>query len=260
MFTLLIIGCAVLGLAVGSFLNVVIYRVPRKLSIVAPRSACPSCSTPILDRDNIPVISWLILKGRCRTCHAPISPRYPLVELGCSALFAGTAARVGVHWALPAYLVFMASLLALAMIDLELMVLPKMIIYPSLLGVAAFLTLAAGVNHEWHRLLIAGICALSWFALFFLINLISPRALGFGDVRLSLLLGLGLGWFGVRYVILGFFTANLVGAVIGVTLIALKKMKRNQPIAYGVFLAFGAASAILVGSILLEPFQNLTLR
>lgn len=258
MFTLLIVGCAVFGLAVGSFLNVVIYRVPRKLSIVTPRSACPNCSTPILDRDNIPVISWLILRGRCRTCKTPISPRYPLVELGCSALFAGTAARVGAQWSLPAYLIFMGSLLALALIDLELMVLPRKIIYPSLLGVAAFLTLAAGVDHQWHRLLIAGICALSWFALFFLLNLISPRALGFGDVRLAPLLGLGLGWFGIRFVILGFFAANLIGAFIGLTLIALKKMKRNQPIAYGVFLATGTALAVFAGPLLLAPFSHLT--
>ena len=255
-FTLLIVGCAFLGLAIGSFLNVVIYRVPRHLSIVRPRSACPACHAQILDRDNIPVISWLLLKGRCRSCGATISPRYPLIELTCSGLFAGTAARVGVNWALPALLVMMASLLALAAIDLELMVLPKRIIYPSLGAMAVILTGAAAYYHEWHRLEIAAACAGSWFLIFFLLNLISPRALGFGDVRLSPLLGLGLGWFGIRYVILGFFTANLVGAVVGVTLIAMKKMKRNQPIAYGVFLAIGAGIAVFAGPTLLTPFEG----
>ena len=257
MFTLLIIECAVLGLVVGSFLNVVIYRVPRQLSIISPRSACPHCATPIRDRDNIPVVSWLLLRGRCRTCQAPISPRYPLIEVACAGLFAGTAARIGGHWYLPAYLILTASLLALAMIDLEHMVLPRKIVYPSLIGVALFLTLGAAVEHDWRRLLIAAFYALGWFALFFLLNLLSPRALGFGDVRLAPMLGLGLGWFGPRYVILGFFVANLVGAVVGVTLIALKKMKRDQPIPYGVFLALGTAIALFAGPLLLAPFQNL---
>lgn len=259
MFTLLVVGCAVLGLIVGSFLNVVIYRVPRKLSIVSPRSACPTCATPIRNRDNVPVLSWLLLKGRCRSCNEPISPRYPLVEATCSALFGGLAARVGMHWYLPAFLIFMASLLALAVIDLEHMVLPKKVIYPSLAGMIVVFVGAAAVDREWHRLLVAGICAISWFLLFFLLNLISPRILGFGDVRLAPMLGLGLGWFGVRYVILGFFTANLVGAVIGVTLIAMKKIKRNQPIPYGVFLAIGAVIAILAGHNLLAPFQQFSI-
>jgi leader peptidase (prepilin peptidase)/N-methyltransferase len=258
-FTFLVVGCAVLGLAVGSFLNVVIYRVPRQLSIVSPRSACPACHTPIRDRDNIPLLSWVLLKGRCRACQSPISPRYPLVEATCSGLFAGVAARVGLHWYVPAFLIMMASLLALAVIDLEHMVLPKKIIYPTLAGMVVVLVAVAGIDHEWHRLLVAAICALSWFLLFFLLNLISPRILGFGDVRLAPILGLGLGWFGIRYVILGFFAANLVGAVIGVTLIAMKKMKRDQPVPYGVFLAVGTMVAIFAGQLLLAPFQHVSI-
>jgi leader peptidase (prepilin peptidase)/N-methyltransferase len=153
----------------------------------------------------------------------------------------------------------MASLLALAAIDLEHMVLPKKVIYPSFAGMIIILVGAAGIDHEWHRLVVAGICAVSWFLLFFLLNLISPRALGFGDVRLAPMLGLGLGWFGIRYVILGFFLANLVGALIGITLIVMKKLKRNQPVPYGVFLAIGAVTVILAGPALLEPFQSFTL-
>src|SRR5271167_891102 len=98
MLGLLIGLCAILGLAVGSFLNVVIYRVPRGESVVSPRSSCPSCGTPIGELDNIPVVSWLLLRGRCRHCQSPISPRYPLVELSCAALFAGTAGRFGYRW------------------------------------------------------------------------------------------------------------------------------------------------------------------
>jgi leader peptidase (prepilin peptidase)/N-methyltransferase len=178
-----------------------------------------------------------------------------MIELSCGALFAGCAARVGFNGILPALLILMASLLALAAIDLELLVLPKVIIYPSLamLSVAVFVEAAA--TSQWHRLLIAAACAVGWFVFFFVLNFVSPRALGFGDVRLAPLLGLGLGWFGVRYVFLGFFVGNLVGALIGIALIAMKKMSRSQPIPYGVFLALGVAVAIFAGPELLAPFR-----
>jgi leader peptidase (prepilin peptidase) / N-methyltransferase len=253
---ILICGCGLFGLAIGSFLNVVIYRVPRHQSIVSPRSACPKCATPIRERDNIPIVSWIVLRGKCRTCREPISIRYPLVELTCAALFAGAAARLGYNWALPAFLIFLASLLALSAIDVELLVLPKVIIYPTLLALAVLLTVAAGVTNDWHRLLIATLCAVGWFVVFFAINFASPRSLGFGDVRLSLVLGLGLGWLGIRFVILGFFAANLVGAIIGLVLIATKKMSREQPIPYGVFLALGAAIALYAGPEILAPFHT----
>lgn len=150
----------------------------------------------------------------------------------------------------------MASLLALATIDLELLILPKAIIYPSLAMLTIASVVDAGATSQWHRLFIAASCAVGWFVVFFVLNFVSPRALGFGDVRLSLLLGLGLGWFGVRYVLLGFFAGNLVGAMVGLTLIATKKMDRSQPVPYGVFLAIGVAVAIYAGPELLAPFRN----
>jgi leader peptidase (prepilin peptidase)/N-methyltransferase len=247
--------CALYGLIVGSFLNVVIYRVPRHESVVRPRSKCPSCDATILGRDNFPVLSWLLLKGRCRNCRLPISVRYPLVEMTSGLLFAGAAARLGFNWDLPAMLVLLASLFALACIDLEHMLLPKRIVYPSLLMVGGLLVLAAAMTGEWSRLLVAGICAAVWFAAFFIMNFASPRALGFGDVRLAAVLGLGLGWLGWRYVVLGFFSANLIGAVIGVTLIATKRMRRQQQVPYGVFLAMGTALAIFAGSEILALFR-----
>ncbi|MFZ0251918.1 MAG: prepilin peptidase [Acidimicrobiales bacterium] len=259
MLGVLIALCAVLGLAVGSFLNVVIYRVPRGESIVSPRSSCPSCGKPIRGFDNIPVVSWVLLRGRCRQCQAPISPRYPLVEASCAALFAGTAGRFGLRWDLPAYLVLFAGLLALSCIDIERMILPKRIVYPLSVAVAALLLLAAAQTGKWHDYVIGLICAAAWFIVFFGMNLASPQLLGFGDVRLSIVLGLSLGWLGVDYVVLGFFAANLIGAAIGIALIATKRMGRRSRLPYGVFLAAGCAVAVFAGPELLRPFTNYSL-
>ena len=255
---LLILACGMLGLAIGSFLNVVIYRVPLHQSIVRPRSSCPSCHAQILGRDNIPALSWFLLRGRCRSCHSPISVRYPLVEVACAGLFAGIAAREGFDWDVPALLIFVAGLLTLANIDLEKLILPKSIVYVTLVLQLSALVLDADITNEWNRLLITGLCAVCWFVVFFGINFIGPRYLGFGDVRFSLVLGVGLGWLGIRYVILGFFAANLIGTIIGVALICLKRMSRDQPIPFGVYLSLGAAVAIYAGPEILIPFQRLT--
>lgn len=115
----LITVAAFLGLAIGSFLNVVIWRVPRHLSVLRPRSQCPACETPISPSDNVPLVSWLRLRGRCRHCAEPISVRYPLVEAGCAVLFGAAAARFGWTWVLPLALVVLATLLAMAVIDLD---------------------------------------------------------------------------------------------------------------------------------------------
>ena len=259
MLAILIVGCGVLGLAIGSFLNVVIYRVPRGQSIVAPPSACPACAAPILARDNVPILSWLVLRGRCRHCGAPISVQYPLVEMMTGALFAGTAARLGAAWDLPAFLALAAGLVALAWIDAQRLVLPRAVVYPTLIAVAALLTLAAAISHEWHHLLVAVACAAAWGLLFFLMNLVSPRVLGFGDVRLAPVLGLALGWLGVGDVLLGFFAANLIGAILGVALIATRTIRRDQPVPYGAFLAAGTLVALYAGPELLAPFQGLHL-
>ncbi len=254
MLGLLVALCVLFGLAIGSFLNVVIARVPEGRSVVAPRSACPSCGTPIAERDNIPVVSWLLLHGRCRHCQARISAQYPLVELGCAALFAGLAARFGYDWALPAYLALFAGLLALSVIDIQTLRLPKVIVWPLTLLVAALFTMAAAVTGAWHDLVVGAVSAAAWFLLFYGLNLASPRMLGFGDVRLAPVLGLALGWLGWREVFVGFVAANLIGAVVGLVLIASHRMERGQQIPYGVFLAAGCMVAVFAGSGVLHPF------
>jgi leader peptidase (prepilin peptidase)/N-methyltransferase len=255
MLGFLVALCGLLGLAIGSFLNVVIYRVPRGLSVVSPRSTCTACGAPIAERDNVPVVSWIVLRGRCRHCQARISARYPMVELGCAALFAGTAARFGYNWALPAYLALFAGLLALSCIDIELLVLPRNIVYPLSFAVGALLVMASGATGDWHSLEVAALSAVGWFVVFFALNAVSPRLLGFGDVRLAPMLGLSLGWLGIGYVFLGFFAANLIGAVVGIALIATKRVGRHQQLPYGVFLAAGCAVAVFAGPELLKPFH-----
>jgi leader peptidase (prepilin peptidase)/N-methyltransferase len=251
------VGLFLMGLSVGSFLNVVIYRVPRGESLLRPPSHCPSCDAPISPRDNIPVVSWFLLRGKCRHCGAPISRRYVLVEIFTALLFIVTAQRLGWHWVLPAYLVVGAALVALAFIDGEHMRLPRSIVYPVLVFTTAWFLLTATVTHAWRPLWIAAICGAGWFALFLCLHLANPRWMGFGDVRLAALLGLVLGWLGVGQVLVGFFLANLLGAVVGVVLISRGRMSRGHQIPFGIFLALGTWTSILYGTWLLTPFSGL---
>jgi leader peptidase (prepilin peptidase)/N-methyltransferase len=242
---LLIAVAAVYGLVVGSFLNVVIFRVPAGQSIVRPPSACPGCEHRIGARDNIPVVSWLLLRGRCRNCGQPISVRYPLVELLTAAVWVAVALRFGWSWSLPAELAFVTGLIALAFIDLDHMKLPRVIVWPLGIAVLLLLVLAAAIHGTWHRLVVAVICGAVEFAVLYLINRVSPRSLGFGDVRLGAVLGLALGWLGWRYAFWGFLAANFLGAVVGVALIVAGRAGRRTPIPFGVFLALGALAVLL---------------
>src|SRR2546426_141253 len=216
----LVFFCGVLGLLVGSFLNVVIWRVPRKLSVVRPPSHCPQCETPIRPRDNVPVLSWLLLRGKCRHCGNPIPVRYPLVEASGGVLFAAVALRFGTDWALPAYLVLTAALLAISIIDLEHFIVPDRITAPLTVSALALLGLAAvadGNGWRYGRTLLGG---LAFFAFLLVLNLLYPRGMGMGDVKLSFSLGLYLGWLGWGQVFLGGFLAFLLGAGGGVGVVA----------------------------------------
>ncbi len=152
-----------------------------------------------------------------------------------------------------------AGLLALSCIDVDQLILPKRIVYPLTVAVAALLVLPAAMTDDWHAYIVGILCATGWFVLFFALNFVSPRLLGFGDVRLALVLGLSLGWLGIGYVFVGFFAANLIGAVVGIYLIATKRMDRQSQVPYGVFLALGCGVAVFVGPELLRPFAHSTL-
>lgn len=250
--------CAVLGLAVGSFLNVVIYRVPRRESVVRPRSRCPGCNTEIRERDNIPVVSWLLLRGRCRTCRMRISARYPAVELATAALFVAMAFRFPEDWALPAFLVLAAACLAGSVIDLEHMLLPNRVVYPSLVMAAALLAMAAGIDGDWWPLARAGIGALLASGFLLLLALLWPRggAMGGGDIKLALLLGLCLGWLGLGHVALGMFLGFLLGSVAGVALLAVRSRGVRDHFAFGPFLAAGTLLTVWWGSQLLDWYTG----
>ena len=258
MTALLAVACGVLGLAVGSFLNVVIHRVPRKESVVAPRSRCPQCDTPLSPRDNVPVVSWLLLRGKCRECGTSISIRYPLVELATAALFVAGALRFGASWELPAYLVLFASLLAISAIDLELYIIPNRIVYPTIAIALPLLALAAAAQHRWEPLqhaLIGG--AGAWTVLFVAHVASGGRGMGFGDVRLAFILGLFLGWldpYPYGHVFLGLFLGFALGSVVGLALMGLRLRTRKDHIPFGPFLAGGTVLAIFVGSPVLTAY------
>jgi leader peptidase (prepilin peptidase) / N-methyltransferase len=250
-------GSALLGLLVGSFLNVVIWRVPRKESVVTPRSRCPECGNQISPRDNVPVLSWVLLRARCRRCEAHISARYPLIELACAALFAALGARFAHSWALPAYLVFGAALLAISVIDLEHYIIPNRIVYPVGYASIPLLALGAGLDGHWWWFARALIGACSAFAALYVIHFVSPRGMGYGDVRLAALLGLYLGFLGVGDVVGGLFLGFLYGAVIGSGLMITGLRTRKQHVPFGPFLAAGAITMVLVGGPILDWYRGL---
>lgn len=247
-------AAAVLGLVVGSFLNVVVYRIPRKESVIRPRSKCPSCGTQLVGRDNVPVLSWVLLAGRCRTCRTSISVRYPLLEIGCAGLFAATAARFGASYALPAYLVLAAGLLALSAIDIEHKLLPNRIVYPTGYAVGLLLFLAALAEAEPRRIGWAVIGAAGSFAAFFLIHFVSPQGMAFGDVRLSFVLGMAVGWLGLSLVPLFLFLSFLIAAVVGIAYGVASRKGLKAAIPFGPFLALGAEVALFVGRPLIDGY------
>jgi len=247
--TLLVLVVAPFGLVVGSFLNVVIHRVPERQSVVKPRSRCPHCRAAIKPWDNLPVVSWLLLRGRCRSCKGAISIRYVVVEVATAALFVAAALRLGEDdpAALPAFLVVFAALVAISAVDLERFIVPNRILYPALFMAAPLLVLAAAVDGDGAPLLRSALGgALAWTVLF-AIHMASPKGMGFGDVRLAGLIGMLLGWLSIGHVLLGLFLAFLSAAVVGVGLVVIGVRGRKDRVPFGPFLALGTIAAVLVG-------------
>jgi leader peptidase (prepilin peptidase) / N-methyltransferase len=239
------------GLAIGSFLNVVIYRVPAGLSVVSPPSACPSCNAPIRNRHNIPVVGWLALHGRCADCRAPISARYPIVEAATAALFVALTIRLAsLHLspALPAYLYLAAAGLALALIDIDHHRLPDAIVLPSYVVVAVTLTVASLVTDDWQALVRAAIGAAALFAGYFALALAYPSGMGFGDVKLAGVLGALLGWLSWSALVIGTFAGFVLGALYGVALMALGRAGRKTAIPFGPFMIAGSLLAVFVAA------------
>ncbi|GAB2515112.1 A24 family peptidase [Microbacterium petrolearium] len=254
-------GVGVFGLAIGSFLNVVAHRVPAGRSIVSPPSACPQCGHRIRARDNVPVLSWLLLRGRCRDCGAPISPRYPVVEAVTGALFSAVAIRftpeilaagsaaeaASAALVLVAFLALAAFGVALAAIDLDTTRLPNALVLPLAATGAVLLTAAAALSGDWAALGRAGLGAAALFVAYGAVWLIRPDAMGGGDVKLALGLGLFLGWSGWGALAVGTISAFALGAVVGLSLMAARRVDRGGGIPFGPWMIAGAWIGVFAG-------------
>ena len=257
--TPLVVLCLLLGLAIGSFLNVVIWRVPRGESIVRPPSACPRCHEPIRPRDNVPVLSWLLLRGRCRHCGEPISARYPLVELLTAVVFALMALRFGYSAALPAYLYLGAIGVALAFIDLDTKRLPDKLTLPSYAVALVLLAVPAVVEGAWGSWLRALLGGLALGAFYFILWFVYPSGMGFGDVKFAGVLGIYLGWLSWATVAVGAFLGFLLGGVVGVLLLVTRRATRKTGIPFGPFMIVGALLAVLWGQPAIDWYAGFVL-
>jgi leader peptidase (prepilin peptidase)/N-methyltransferase len=237
----------VFGLLVGSFLNVVIWRVPRGESVISPRSRCPQCGHEIRGRDNVPVLSWLLLRARCRDCDAHVSARYPLVELATAVLFGLLAWHLGLHVALIAYLYLAAISVALALIDIDLHKLPDALTLPSYPIAAVLLTAGALTAHEPFDLARATVGGAALFALYAVLWFVYPRGMGLGDVKLAGVLGMYLGYLSWGTLAVGAFFGFALGGVVGITLMAIGRATRKSKIPFGPFMLSGALAAVFFG-------------
>jgi leader peptidase (prepilin peptidase)/N-methyltransferase len=239
----------VFGLAVGSFLNVVAHRVPRGESLLRPGSRCPSCDAPIRARHNIPVLGWLLLRGRCADCRAPIARRYPVVELTTGLLFVAVTYRIAdldMIAALPAYLYFTAIGVALTVIDLDVRRLPNAIVLPSYPVLAVLLTVASAWTGDWWALARAGIGAAALFGFFFAVAFAYPAGMGLGDVKLAGLVGGVLAYLSWAALVVGAFAGFLLGALVGVGVMLAGRGGRKTAVPFGPFMVAGALLALFV--------------
>jgi leader peptidase (prepilin peptidase) / N-methyltransferase len=267
----------VLGAMIGSFLNVVIHRVPLEQSIVLPSSACPSCRTPLRAYDNIPILSFLILRGRCRSCREPISIRYPIVEALTAILFVLVTIHDGVSFALPFDLAFVAALVALIFIDAEHMILPNVITYPGIvfalimrltvpyLAAPSQLDDLPGLIERMPSLPIWAVSLIGaalgaligggslWLMGFLWERLRGVEAMGLGDVKMMLMVGAFLGW---RLAVLTIFVGVFSGSVAGIAVMVRRGRNLQMMLPFGIFLGAGAIASVLVGHQIVEWYGS----
>ena len=233
------------GVIIGSFLTVCIHRVPREASIVSPRSACVSCNQTISWYDNIPIVSFLMLRGRCRYCHSAILPRYPIIELSNGLGYMAILWRFGWGWEAVVYVIFFSALLTITWIDWDYQIIPDVISLPGIVvGVAAASTvLPTGLMNSLIGVFVGG--GVLWFMAWISPFLFGKEGLGGGDIKLLAMVGAFLGW---QAALTTLMLASIVGAVVGLVLLAFKVLKRGQYIPFGPYLALGAMLALFFGA------------
>lgn len=267
---MLIVALGAFGTLIGSFLNVVIFRVPQGRSIVSPPSACGSCGRTVRPWDNIPVLSWLLLRGKCRDCGARISARYPLVELGAAVAFAlvawrfvpadgwGAGVTAAAHVLVLVAFLYLASIsLALALIDLDVYRLPDVLVLPAYAVGAVLLGIAAVIGGDPEALVRAAIGALVLGGIYLVIVLVRPGGMGFGDVKLAGALGFFLAWLGWDALAVGALAGFFLGGLFGVMLLALRRATRSTRVPFGPWLIAGAWVGILAGTPIARGYLSL---
>jgi leader peptidase (prepilin peptidase) / N-methyltransferase len=246
---------AIAGLAIGSFLNVVIHRLPRRLSLVWPGSACPACGRRIRWYDNLPVVGWLLLRGRCRDCAAPIAVRYPIVEIVTMIVYLAHYWRFDLDPLLWPRLLFASALIALFVIDLEHQLLPNRITLPGIVaGVIFSAFLPPGLSASLLGVALGG--GVLWAIGEGWSRLRNVEALGFGDVKMLAMIGAFLGW---QMVVVTFVISSIVGGLFAAVLLAARRTSWTSALPFGTFLALGAMVASLWGEALLEWYLGLYL-
>ena len=254
---MLFLALVLFGLVIGSFLNVVIVRVPAHESVVRPPSKCPQCQAEIAPRDNIPVLSWILLKGRCRSCQEPIPAGYPLVEAANALLWVLAGLRFGESWEVIPYALFFSVLLALSVIDLYLYILPNKITYPSVVVSAiVIIPLSYVATDNPGGAILGAFIGGFGYAFFLGITLIAyelivrKEGMGMGDVKLAALLGLWVGWLHPVLVLYALIAASVIGLVVGALILAVRRESRPYP--FGPWLALGAILVILASNPILD--------
>ena len=251
--TLAIVGLAILGLAIGSFLNVCIHRLPRQASIVSPASSCPQCGYVLRWFDNIPVLSYVFLAGRCRQCRTPISIRYPIIELVTMVIFVAHLLVFGWDIILVPRLLFASILIALFAIDLEHHLLPNVITLPGIVvGLAFSAMLPPGIADALIGTLVGG--GVLWVIGEAYYRYSGHEGMGGGDVKMLAMIGAFLGW---KLVILTLVLSSLLGSLIGVIVIAVRRGGMKYALPYGTFLSLAALCSSLVGMRIIDWYVGL---